>query len=61
MAIFKSKKVSWWQVGVLKLALLFIGLAVGAQWSGALLPYVDMLAIVGLLAGLYSAIAWFRD
>ncbi|MDP2676179.1 MAG: hypothetical protein Q8O83_00630 [bacterium] len=60
MNIFKSKSMNWWQVGVLKLALLSIGIAIGAQWSIVFSKYTGAFFVVGIALGVYSALVWFR-
>jgi hypothetical protein len=47
----------WWQVGILKAALLLIGIAIGANWPEVFAPYITVLVIVGLLLGAYIAYA----
>jgi len=32
MNLFKSYTFTWWQIGILKLALLSIGIVIGAYW-----------------------------
>ena len=61
MHIFKNGSYSWWQVGILKLSLLSIGIAIGAYWQEIFLPYVTWLAIAGVVLGLYAAYAWIKQ
>lgn len=53
--------VSWWQVGILKLAVLCFGVAVGANWPAAFQPYTTLLVIVGAVSGLSIAYVWLKQ
>jgi hypothetical protein len=57
MNIFKNRTFRWWQVGILKGALLFIGIAIGSYWPEVFTPYIPGLVIAGLLMGAYTAYA----
>ncbi|HLC45045.1 MAG: hypothetical protein A2722_02095 [Candidatus Doudnabacteria bacterium RIFCSPHIGHO2_01_FULL_50_11] len=58
MNIFRDHVLTWWQVGIVKLCLLSIGIAVGAQWHEVFAPYVMVLVVVGIATGVYLAAAW---
>lgn len=45
---------------MLKLALLSIGIAIGAQWSIVFSKYTGAFFVVGIALGVYSALVWFR-
>jgi len=61
MNIFKSTEFAWWQLGMLKWAVLFIGIAVGATWPEVFARYVIFLLVVGLALSGYLATVWFRN
>lgn len=61
MDIFKSSAFTWWQMGMFKLGLLSIGIAVGAYWHDVFLPYVSWLVILGLVLGVYVVFVWSRN
>lgn len=61
MNIFKSTRFAWWQLGILKWAVLFIGIAVGATWPEIFAPYAFKLLIVGVLASLYLGFVWLNS
>jgi hypothetical protein len=61
MDIFKSKKIEWWQVGILKLSLLSIGIAIGAQWNSVFAPYISFLVGLGVILGVFMAFVWLKD
>lgn len=60
MDILKSGTLTWWQVGIFKLALISIGVAIGATLHTFFHPYVVQLVVVGVLLGFYIAYIWFR-
>lgn len=60
MKIFKSYTFAWWQMGVFKLALLAIGIAIGATWSQAFLPYTIALVVIGVVLGMYLVVISFK-
>ncbi len=60
MTIFKTTKFTWWQIGMLKWAVLFSGIAVGATWPDLFVDYATILATVGLLMGVYLGVVWMR-
>jgi hypothetical protein len=60
MKIFEDKTVNWRQVAVLKLAIISLGIAIGATWPELFSPYVLWLALVGIALGVYSAYVWMR-
>ena len=61
MKIFKDYTFKWWQMGMLKLALFFFGLAIGAYWSGLFLSWAAVLFVIGLVFGVYIAFVAFKQ
>lgn len=61
MNIFKTFSLKWWQVGIFKLSLLAVGIAIGAYWSDIFLPFVIALAVVGVSAGAYVWFVWSQE
>ncbi len=60
MNIFKSTQFTWWQLGLLKWAVLFIGIAIGATWPEVFARYATILLVVGLLMSVYLGVIWLR-
>jgi|GEM_PF-6286038 len=60
MSIFKRRTFTWWQVGIVKLSPLSIGIGIGASLNAFFLPYVVPLILLGVVFGVYSAYIWFR-
>jgi uncharacterized protein (DUF2062 family) len=61
MNIFRDYTFTWWQVGILKLALLSLGVAIGSYCSAAFLPYFTLLIVLGLVLGVYIAFVSFQQ
>jgi hypothetical protein len=61
MNIFKSTRFTWYQLGLLKWAVLFIGIAIGAYWPEVFAPYVMALLIIGILISVYLIFVWIRS
>jgi hypothetical protein len=58
--IYKSKMMKVWEVGLLKLAVLSIGIVMGALWPAFFIRYAVPLAILGLALGAYLIYIWFQ-
>jgi hypothetical protein len=61
MNLFKTGRLTWQQVAVLKLALLLVGIAIGANWPSTFAPYTLLLLVVAVLLGLYIKWVWVRQ
>lgn len=60
MNIFKKCTLEWWEVSLLKIAVLAIGLAVGATWPEVFEPYITFLVALGLVLGIYIGSIWLK-
>lgn len=60
MNLFKNYTFTWWQVAIFKIALLAIGVAVGANWPQVFVQYTTILVIIGLAIGIYIAFVSFK-
>jgi len=60
MKIFKDTIMSTWDIGLIKLAVGCMGIAIGATWADIFAPYAMILFIVGILAGLYALYSWTK-
>jgi hypothetical protein len=52
---FKAYTLTWWQIGIFKLALLAIGVAVGAYWHELFASSLTVLIVIAGVAGAYIA------
>ena len=60
MEIFKTVSMSTWEIGLVKSAVGFIGIAIGATWPNIFAPYAAIIFAVGLLIGLYILYLWAK-
>ena len=58
MNIFKTTRFSWWEIGLLKWASAFIGIAIGATWPGAFGGLALSFLVIGLLISTYLGYIW---
>ncbi len=59
MNLFKSYTFTWWQIGILKLALLSLGAVIGAYWHdffGANLTAFIIIAIIASIIIMFIAL-----
>lgn len=61
MNIFKTYTYRWWQIGIFKLALLSIGVAIGVYWYDFFASYLGAVLVVGIVAALYILAVSFRQ
>lgn len=61
MKIFKTYQCRWWEIGMLKVAVVLIGIAIGATWPEVFAPYAGYFAVLGVILGIYLAFAWLKD
>ncbi len=61
MNIFKNYTYSWWQVGLLKLALLCFGIVIGAHWSDVFAPFIIYLIFLGIALAIYMGFISLRQ
>lgn len=48
-------------MGIFKLSLLSFGIAIGAYWQQAFLPYIALLLTVGIILGIYAVYTSLRQ
>ena len=53
--MLKSYSFTWWQIGILKVAVLAIGVAIGAHWHELFATWITPLIVLGVVAGIYVA------
>lgn len=58
---FKSYIFTWWQIGIFKLALLSIGIAIGAYWYKFFGAHLTALIIIAVIASLYIMVTSLKQ
>ena len=61
MKIFKSYTLTWWQMGIFKLALLAAGAALGAIGHGFFQSNLMALVVIAVVASVYIAYVTLRQ
>ena len=52
---------TWWQVGLLKLSLLSLGVVVGATWPGAFAGWRALLMALFVVPAFYVSYVWLKQ
>jgi len=60
MKIFRDYTLTWWQTGMLKVSVVCIGIAIGANWPEIFVKYTALLVIVAVVFGIYLAVISFK-
>lgn len=60
MRLFKTVPMGTLDIGIIKLAVGCIALAIGATWADKITPYVTPLVIIGIATGLYAFSSWIK-
>ena len=58
---FHSYTFTWWQVGLFKISLIALGIALGATWSESFADWLPFLWALFLVPGLYIWWVGFRQ
>jgi hypothetical protein len=61
MKFFKSFTFAWWQLSLLKLSMVALGLAVGSTWPGVFAGWRDLLLILFLVPAVYVSYVWLKQ
>ena len=61
MKFFKSFTFAWWQLGLLKLSLVSLGVIVGSTWPGVFLGWRDLLVVLFVVPAFYVSYVWLKQ
>ena len=61
MTLFNPITFTWWQVSILKLSLLSLGVVVGATWPGVFGGWREVLVVLFVVPAFYLTYVWFRQ
>ncbi len=59
--LFKPVTFVWWQLGLLELSLLSLGVIVGSTWPGAFVGWRDLLLVLFVVPAFYITYVWFSQ
>ena len=58
MNVFRDYTIKWWQLSLLKVCMIALGLALGATWPGVVAPWTTLLWIVFVVPAAYLTFAF---
>lgn len=61
MKLFKSYTFAWWQMAILKLALLSLGAAIGSYWYSFFGANLVVLIVIAIISSIYILSISFRQ
>jgi hypothetical protein len=59
--IFKSYTFAWWQLGLLKISVLALGLAVGSTWPDLFAGWRELLVVLFVAPAFYVSYVWIEQ
>ena len=60
MKLFKTVSLRWWEIGLIKLSVVCIGIFIGVTWQEVFAPYAMHVLMVGLVAGIAMVLVWCK-
>lgn len=61
MNIFKSLTLTWWQLGLLKLSLVCVGIIFGVYFQAFFLKWIVLVTIAFVVPALYVGGVWLKQ
>ena len=61
LTFFIPVTLTWWQVVLLKLSLLSLGVVVGTTWPGVFVGWREVLLVVFVVPAFYFTYVWFSQ
>ena len=61
MKLLRTKIWSWFDIGLLKVCVLLIGMIVGAYFHDVVMQYVWVILIAAILLAIRPTVAYFKD
>lgn len=59
--VFKVLRLHWYEALVLKIAILSVGILIGANWPGIVLDWATPLLIIAVASSLYAILVWWKE
>ncbi|PJE64301.1 MAG: hypothetical protein COU90_02520 [Candidatus Ryanbacteria bacterium CG10_big_fil_rev_8_21_14_0_10_43_42] len=60
-SLFKPITLRWWQVSVVKISLLSLGIYIGATWTDIFEKWTTILLAVFIVTAFYLIIVWWKQ
>ncbi len=61
MNIFKSYTLKWWQVSLFKIAMVSLGVAIGATWPEIFIRWTPVLWLLFITLAIYISYIWLKQ
>ncbi len=61
MNIFKSFTLKWWQGSLLKIAMISLGVAIGATWPEIFIRWTSVLWLLSITLAVYISYIWLKQ
>ncbi len=61
MTVFKDYTFAWWQLGLLTLSMVALGLAIGSTWPGVFSGWRYSLLILFVVPAFYVSYVWLKQ
>jgi hypothetical protein len=61
MTVFKDYTFAWWQLGLLTLSMVALGLAIGSTWPGVFASWRDSLLLLFVVLAFYVSYVWLKQ
>lgn len=61
MKIFRDYTFTWWQMSMLKLSAMALGIAIGANFASNFLEYTTLLVVFAFVLGFYLLYVSFKS
>ncbi|PIR87556.1 MAG: hypothetical protein COU10_04080 [Candidatus Harrisonbacteria bacterium CG10_big_fil_rev_8_21_14_0_10_45_28] len=59
--MLKNFKMTWWQIAIYEIALICLGITIGATWTDLFTPWRILLLIIFVLGAGYIIAHWIED
>jgi len=61
MTLFKDYTFAWWQLSLLKISMVALGLAVGSLWPAVVSGWRDLLLVLFVVPAFYLSYVWLKQ
>ena len=58
---FKTFKLTWWQVSLLKVSMVSLGLAIGSSWPEVFTGWRNLLWVLFVVPAFYVSYVWLKQ
>lgn len=59
--ILKTLRLNWFELLILKIALLSFGILIGANWPGIIMDWSAPILIIAIVSSFYVVLVWWKE